>query len=383
MSRLERLVVLLETGSTRFIRDTAADQLSDLAKQHPEEILNLLSRVYPFLQNKKWETRVSAAKAFGGIVSHAPQWDPNADDDKMDTSDDIHIKEEDKEGQVSDEDKKVKKEADEDYAKIKKEEDEDLDVKKLIEDYYDGLISFDDWSLTEVLQCGRVLLGSSGKEYNSFNNSNNDNDDDTENVKRRKAAFTEKLGLDRQQIKSEDEVKAESAVKKEEPTQEQKKPQTAQQSARMRAMAKRKAKMGRSGNSRNHNPVDLSQSSVSRKLNHEDKGGSSSPENGNGNSNGNQTPNIDMTSQSDGKLVVEHKVAPVSPILQEHAKYASFVWQFQGVFEMMTKDLFNDVWEIRHGAAMGLRELVKFQASGAGRVKGKDREENDKRNNRT
>ena len=48
MSRLDRLVVLLETGSTPFIRNTAADQLSDLAKAHPEDILSLLGRVYPF-----------------------------------------------------------------------------------------------------------------------------------------------------------------------------------------------------------------------------------------------------------------------------------------------------------------------------------------------
>ena len=52
MSRLDRLVVLLETGSTPFIRNTAADQLSDLAKAHPEDTINLLGRVYPYLKSK-------------------------------------------------------------------------------------------------------------------------------------------------------------------------------------------------------------------------------------------------------------------------------------------------------------------------------------------
>ena len=47
----------------------AADQLGDIAKQHPEDILSLLSRVYPFLLVKKWETRVTAARAVGAIVS--------------------------------------------------------------------------------------------------------------------------------------------------------------------------------------------------------------------------------------------------------------------------------------------------------------------------
>lgn len=78
MSRLDRLVVLLETGSTPFIRNTAADQLSDLAKGHPEETINLLGRVYPYLKSTKWETRVTAARAFGGIVNHSELWDPNS-----------------------------------------------------------------------------------------------------------------------------------------------------------------------------------------------------------------------------------------------------------------------------------------------------------------
>ena len=80
MSRLDRLVVLLETGSTPFIRNTAADQLSDLAKGHPEETINLLGRVYPYLKSTKWETRVTAARAFGGIVNHSELWDPNCSD---------------------------------------------------------------------------------------------------------------------------------------------------------------------------------------------------------------------------------------------------------------------------------------------------------------
>ena len=79
MSRLDRLVVLLETGSTPFIRNTAADQLSDLAKAHPDDTINLLGRVYPYLKSKKWETRISAARAFGGIVNNAPLWDPNSE----------------------------------------------------------------------------------------------------------------------------------------------------------------------------------------------------------------------------------------------------------------------------------------------------------------
>ena len=71
---------ILETGSTKLIKDTAVNQLADWQKQHPEELFNLLSRVVPYLRHKDWETRSTAAKAIGQIVENAPTFDPNVDD---------------------------------------------------------------------------------------------------------------------------------------------------------------------------------------------------------------------------------------------------------------------------------------------------------------
>src|SRR5256885_8642621 len=79
-SRLDRLVVLLETGSTTLVRTTAAQQLADIQRQHPHELYNLLARVAPYLRNREWECRVAAGKAIGGIADHVPQWNPNAED---------------------------------------------------------------------------------------------------------------------------------------------------------------------------------------------------------------------------------------------------------------------------------------------------------------
>ncbi|KAI7103757.1 hypothetical protein KC352_g30255, partial [Hortaea werneckii] len=77
-SRLDRLVTLLETGSTQLIRNTAAQQLADVQKNHPDELFNLLTRVVPYLRSPSWDTRTAAAKAIGGIVEHAEKFDPNA-----------------------------------------------------------------------------------------------------------------------------------------------------------------------------------------------------------------------------------------------------------------------------------------------------------------
>ena len=76
--RLDRLVTLLETGSTQLIRNTAAQQLADVQKSHPDELFNLLTRVVPYLRSPSWDTRTAAAKAIGGIVDHAEKYDPNA-----------------------------------------------------------------------------------------------------------------------------------------------------------------------------------------------------------------------------------------------------------------------------------------------------------------
>ena len=72
---------LIETGSTRLIRETAVNQLADWQKQHPDELFNLLSRVVGYLSHKDWETRSTAAKAIGKIIEHAPLYDPNDDED--------------------------------------------------------------------------------------------------------------------------------------------------------------------------------------------------------------------------------------------------------------------------------------------------------------
>jgi HEAT repeat protein len=74
------LVILLDTGSTQLIRNTAAQQLADVQKNHPDELFNLLTRVVPFLRSSSWDTRTATAKALGGIFEHAPKFNPNEAD---------------------------------------------------------------------------------------------------------------------------------------------------------------------------------------------------------------------------------------------------------------------------------------------------------------
>lgn len=42
-------------------------------------------------------------------------------------------------------------------------------------------------------------------------------------------------------------------------------------------------------------------------------------------------------------------------------------WPFAWLCEALMNDLFHSAWEIRHGAATGLREILKSHARGAGK----------------
>lgn len=93
-TRLDRLVLLLDTGSTPSVRLTAARQLADLAAArvaHPStadhstwrgiegewsEVISLVSRILPFLENRSYETRTASSTALSLISKAVGVWDP-------------------------------------------------------------------------------------------------------------------------------------------------------------------------------------------------------------------------------------------------------------------------------------------------------------------
>ena len=335
VSRLDRQVILLETGSTQIVRNVAADQMGDLAKQHPEDILNLLSRVYPFLLVKKWETRVTAARAVGGIVKHATLWDPNENDDTA-------MKPTDNTGDAPVETAQVKLEQD---IQLKLEEFSKSDETSLLRGNQE-LYSLSQWNLNALFKSGKVLLASNMNDF-----MNNNNISVNENPKK--------------QLKVETE--SNQNVKKEQGT-------TTKKSARMLAMAKRKKKI--QAKNATSKPVDITESSVSKTLlNQQNKNNeSTSPVEL-------TNPKLEITEQTDpNKILIE---STMLPILEQQERVAGLVWQFQGIYELLLENLTSDIWEVRHGAALGLRELMKKHASSVSRVKGKSRQENDLQNRKS
>lgn len=81
------------------------------------------------------------------------------------------------------------------------------------------------------------------------------------------------------------------------------------------------------------------------------------------------TPNSRLGSPSPSAAVEKVVVDPskggaISPKITSQSKALqvdSNVWIWDGVVKVLEVDLFSAAWEVRHGAAMGLRELLKLQ----------------------
>ncbi|KAF2160445.1 hypothetical protein M409DRAFT_29068 [Zasmidium cellare ATCC 36951] len=372
-SRLDRLVTLLETGSTQLIRNTAAQQLADVQKNHPDELFNLLTRVVPYLRSPSWDTRTAAARAIGGIVEHAEKYDPNAvlDEVKPDENGTDSIKQED-------------------VPAISTAPDQ-LQLATL--------------DVEAILTYGKELLGSAGKQYDFKLAGLNA----TERLAHQKKTLTARLGLggeyieedlvtekditaratsfsapglpriDTNDSKQASQANEEAIVK----SPEEGPPQTpggVEMSKRQLNMLKRRRKeelkrdnkkfkydfaARRGSTSLTQTPADDIKPEVKQE----------NQENGNG-----DYFSIDRKGgDDDSKVVSEFKGMPIpeKSTLVTEAEEEGNEWPFERLCEFLTVDLFDPSWEIRHGAAMGLREIVRVHGGGAGRQAGKQKPENE------
>ncbi|KAK4541751.1 TATA-binding protein-associated factor mot1 [Oleoguttula mirabilis] len=379
-SRLDRLVTLLETGSTQLIRNTAAQQLADVQKNHPDELFNLLTRVVPYLRSPSWDTRTAAARAIGGIVERAEKYDPNGTPDQV--KDEING-----DGCAA---------SSEDGAE-RSWSPEQLQLATL--------------DVEAILTNGKELLGSAGKQYD-FKLAGLTA---TERLSHQKKTLTARLGLGGEYIEDDLVTEKDIAFRPSSFSQpglpklntavstasspgasdnaymkspEDLAPQTpagGEMSKRQLNMLKRRRKEElkrdnkkfkydfavRTGStSVAQTPVDVE--TIKQEIKSEPT------ENGN--------PDYFSTERKggddDSKVVSEFKGIPVqekSSLLSEGEEEGN-EWPFERLCEFLTVDLFDPQWEIRHGAAMGLREIVRVHGAGAGRRAGKTLAENDQLN---
>ena len=342
---------------------------------------------------------MAATKAIGGIVDNAEKWDPNAEDEPV---------------------KEEEEEDDEEGAFVKSEVKSEEGTPKPDDD---GMLSFETLDIVSVLKNGKTLLGSSGKEY-EYSMSDLD---PAERLAAQKKSVTQRLGMGGEYL--DDEIVTEkdfaSAGSHALPTPRidtsmghmSGRPSInspAIQSSMMSPMdspvngqggeeglskrqinaLKRKAK----ANAKNHaNKVRVVDLGASRRMSTVDAGAASAAaapppatihaasvpptphaikkeEDG---ANGEDYFSLDKKDAPDEtKIVVEHKGRAPSPSPLIETCSEANDWPFNALCELLMIDLFDLNWTIRHGAAMGLREVVRVHGGGAGRVQGKSRKEN-------
>lgn len=81
----------------------------------------------------------------------------------------------------------------------------------------------------------------------------------------------------------------------------------------------------------------------------------------------------------DTKVVSEFKgpVIPIKSELEAEESIEGAEWPYERLCDFLKVDLFDPSWETRHGAAMGLREVLRVHGGGAGRIRSKSRDQND------
>ncbi|KAK5209566.1 TATA-binding protein-associated factor mot1 [Exophiala xenobiotica] len=386
-SRLDRLVTLLDKGSTQLIRNTAAQQLADVQKQNPDNLFALLGRVLPYLQSKSWDTRTAAAKAIGGIVENAEKFDPNADDAG---------------------------------AKVEAIKAENQSVK--LEDKPsdgDDLLQLAALDIKMILKYGKKLLGSAGKEYEYSMAGMTP----AQRLAHQKQNLTARLGLGGEYMEEDlvtehdfaagaqakgaqtpalSRVDTKSAVARQDsvstsspfsalsPSENNGHALSEESglSKRQLNQLKRKNKSAAKAGSSKMRVVDLSgrrpsepgQTPVSAtphpiKLDgHEESNGDAKPD----------YFSIKREGTDDETALVSEfkgEAVPEKPLIQPDEEH-SHDWPFDVMCDFLSIDLFDPTWEIRHGAAMGLREVLRVHGRGAGRRYGRSRDENDRANRR-
>ncbi|KAF8470536.1 putative TBP associated factor [Kalaharituber pfeilii] len=379
---------LLDSGSTQLVRYTAAQQLADVQKAHPDELFNLLNRIVPHLRSKSWDTRTAATKAIGGIVENAEAWDPNKEDDPVKVEDRLCEPPNGKEGIVKQE--------------------------NTPSDNGDDQLRFETLDIVAVIKNGKPLLGSSGKEYDySLADL-----DPAERLAMQKKNVTARLGLGGEYMEDELVTEKDFATSSQpvqtpridtsvgnnyrnqplqspaihsamSPIDSAHMPQTPTDdgisglSKRQQNMLKRKAKASAKNHVNKVRVVDLAQSAA-RKPSIDATAVQTpvdrTPHPVKQEANGAEKDYFSLDRgqiDEDAKLIVEHKGPAPPPTSAIDTSGEPTEWPFERLCELLLVDLFDPNWEIRHGAAMGIREVVRVHGAGAGRVRGKTRQEND------
>uniref|UniRef100_A0A4W5R8E0 B-TFIID TATA-box binding protein associated factor 1 n=1 Tax=Hucho hucho TaxID=62062 RepID=A0A4W5R8E0_9TELE len=318
---LDRLFILLDTGTTPVTRKAAAIQLGDVVKLHPHELNNLLSKVLTYLRSPNWDTRIAAGQAVEAIVKNIPEWNPSP----------------------------------------KPKEGEPTSTYFSPEDSSSDRLSFYRFDISRLLKHGASLLGSAGAEFEVQDDKSGEVDP-KERLARQRKLLQRKLGLDMGAAMGMDTMELfndEDLDTQYTCTLSGPKPMQAAEiidsefrpgmSNRQKNKAKRMAKLVAKQRSRDMDPNERSNDSFEGEPEEKHR----------------KTTNVVIDQPATEHKVLIDNVPDNSSLLEETQE-----WPLESFCDELCNDLFNPSWEIRHGAGTGLREILKSQGAGGGKLVG-------------
>ncbi|KAK6487599.1 TATA-binding protein-associated factor 172-like [Huso huso] len=319
VSRLDRLFILLDTGTTPVTRKAAAQQLGDVVKLHPHELNNLLSKVLTYLRSPNWDTRIAAGQAVEAIVKNVPEWNP--------------------------------------VPKPKQESSLDSSMEEAPSDR----LSFYRFDVSQLLKHGSSLLGSAGVEFEIQDDSSGEADP-KERLARQRKLLQKKLGLDMgaaigmntEDLFNDEDLDytpSKSPAANKQPTMPAAELIDSEfhpgMSNRQKNKAKRMAKLVAKQRSRDVDSNEKSNDSFDGEPEEKRR----------------KTTNVVIEQPATDSKVLIDNVPDNSNLFDEINE-----WPLESFCEELCNDLFNPSWEIRHGAGTGLREILKSHGIGGGKL---------------
>ncbi|XP_050815237.1 TATA-binding protein-associated factor 172 isoform X3 [Gopherus flavomarginatus] len=315
VSRLDRLFILLDTGTTPVTRKAAAQQLGGVVKLHPHELNNLLSKVLIYLRSTNWDTRIAAGQAVEAIVKNVPEWKPTP--------------------------------------RPKQESDSEIPMD---DSCASDRLHFDRFDISRLLKHGASLLGSAGAEFEVQDDKSGEVDP-KERIARQRKLLQKKLGLDMGAaigMNTEDLFNDEDLDYTPTSTSLVNKQPTLQaaelidsefragMSSRQKNKAKRMAKLF--AKQRSRDAVETNEKS------------------------NDSTDGEPEEKRRKVANVVINQPATDSKVLVDNAPEEANEWPLESFCEEVCNDLFNPSWEVRHGAGTALREILKAHGKSGGKM---------------
>ncbi|KAI9580310.1 hypothetical protein GQX74_000303 [Glossina fuscipes] len=366
-SRLDRLFILLESGSSSLTRRAAAKQIGEVQKLYPHELHALLNRLIGYLHSSSWDTRIAAAQSVEAILANVPQWRPelyfNTGIVKREIKKEeapLHVADEENSCQSNDSNATTNTTASTVASEYNK----------------DRYLTISEFNLEQVLKKGARLIGSEGVEFyinddTSVTAIDATKETATERLSRQRALLNEKLGLtqaSKMGVNLTDMIVDEDVMRNSNNynINEEKVPvehilnikpnvnlipsNGQQLSCREMNRAKRKARQNAAVSSGNN--VNI----------HSANGKNDEPE------------KKKLKSGESQRQEVFYSLN--DPVPDATGMWIdAFNWPLENFCARLYVDLFHAKWEIRHGAATALRELINQHASGAGKGVNMTREE--------